>query len=410
MANIIKSVAKSIGSSLLSYSNDSIFYPANFNDSYLQFMSENHTFKIHSIDYLITTGYQMNPVVFGIINKILLSQQNLSFIPYRNGKPYKSGQLELDQKECLAELLLTGTLVIYKKELIGFPTEHVILPRQRLTEQLIGDKFRYYYKEIGGKYTIYEEDELIFITVYKPKNTYTNFGIAPLQAAIMPLDAMKEMYTADTALLKNKGADILISSASDEAMQRIDQDTFDESMNDRIKGARKTGKAITTTKNVNVTQLGRTVKELALWDGYKIKLRDICTALQTDSAIFGDPDNKKFSNVSEADKALYTSCTIPYSNLIFKNKELTKSLGFDVWVDSSDVECLQTSQKEKQEKNKVTTDAIVNLNKDVQNGSITKEIAVRLLVNEWGYDEQEALLVIQDYKEPKNTTQDENNE
>jgi phage portal protein BeeE len=198
------------------------------------------------------------------------------------------------------------------------------------------------------------------------------------------------MYTADTSTLKNKGVDVLITNDSDVPITEDEQDGMDKSLNRRLRGARKSGGVATSTARLRVQNIGRTTKELALWDGYKIKVRDICNALQIDSSLFNDPDNKKYANVQEANKALYNDCVIPFTKLITENKELKADLGYDIYLDLSNIDCLQEAQNTRAEKAKTITEAIVGLNAQVKTSNISVEIAIKILVSEWEFDPQEA--------------------
>lgn len=406
MANIIKKALKSTASTLLRFSGEVPFYDI---DSYQSFnfqrFSSDYSFGSKSIRELFVTGYMENPTVFGIMTKIQLSSLNIKLVPYRNGKPIQSKSVNINSQKALINLLMTGTCIFYKYENIGFGYEYDVIDTVNISEEYYNGTFRYF-ETRGNERRELPYEDLTFVTIYDNPFLNTNLGISPLQVANMTLSTIREMYLADGYLLQNKGADILISSGSDEGMLRVDQDDFDKGLNDRIKGARRTGRAITTTKNVNVTQLGRTVKELALWDGHKIKARDIATALQVSTSILNDPDNKQYSNAIEGRKSLYEECTIPFMKIIFNDPKVKSMLGFDVWVDTSEIDCLQQAQKERNEKNKLITDEIILLNEKVNSGSITRDIAVMILVSEWVFDEEEA----QKYIQQPNTQEDENNE
>jgi len=357
-----------------------------------QFMLGSHTFNRKTLDYLIEYGYVQNPIVFGIINSILFKSENLKYVPYRNGKPYKSGTFNLDSKKGLFNILTTGTVVLWDRETVGFGKQLEIIDTANLQETYFRG-FKYKYLERGTWYNIPEED-LIFISFLDnpcKANGLTNFGLSPLQAAIMPVEALREMYTADTSLLKNKGAELLISSGSDMPLVEMESSTFDAQLNKRIRaGGMGIGKVLTTTAKVEVHQLGRTIKELALWDGYKVKTRDICVALNYPSTLAGDTDASTLANYEQSLKSAYTGCVIPLAKMVFGNKKVTERLGYEVFIDTSDVECLQEDQAKRAEKAKTNTDAIVNLNTQVNSGNISREIAVTILVNEWSFDEEEA--------------------
>jgi len=381
-----------------------------FTQNFWQFLTGSHSFNRKGLEYLIETGYSLNPSGFGIINKIFLSSKNIKVVPYRSGKVYKSATFDMDLSFGILNLCQCGDTIIWNKEVVGFGRKPVILNGLRIDEVSNGrGYFKYYYwKDPVTRIEIPSEDLLIipFIDMVNDGKT-TKRGISPLQAALMPIESLREMYTADTALLKNKGADIMITNGSDNVVLPYEQEDMDKDRNDRIAGAQRMGKAVTSTSKLEVHQLGRSTRELALWDGYKIKTRDLCTALQVDSSLFNDPDNKKFSNVQEADKFLYTSCIIPFCELILKNPTLIKWLGYEPWIDTNGIECLQLSQSIRFEKNQTITNVILQLNEAVKKGTISQGIAVGILNKEWGYDLVEAQAMIATPSNEPDPTQEE---
>jgi hypothetical protein len=361
---------------------------------FYEMFGQGYSYNRRPLSQALEDGMNSNPVVFGAINKIAFASNALKLLPYRSGKPIKGKTFDFDLRNGLINLISTGTLIIYESEIVGFGEyEYRIIDTLNIVEQYNKGKFEYW-EIVDGKYIKLNDDNLIFITIYKIPNLITQLGLSPLQVAGMPLESMREMYTADTYLLKNKGADGILTNDSDMLSPGVTQEEFDEELNGRIAGAKNTGRIATSTAKLKFVPMGRTAKELALWDGYKIKVRDLANALFVDSSIFNDPDNKKFSNVSEGQKALYTECVIPLVSLICMNKDLKRRLGYEIFLDTSNVECLQQSQKERFEKNNIITDVIIKLNEKVVSGSITREIAVKILNQEWNYDIEEAEEVI----------------
>ncbi len=357
---------------------------------FFQLITGSHSFHRRNLRTLVLTA-DNNPIVSGVIQKILFTQSNINFVPYKSGKPYKSAKFDFDIHKATLMLLKTGTLFIWKKKIVGFEgTELEIINTLDVTEIKKNNTFEYQLDKGTYRITIKRDDLIIIGLSDISCEKDTNFGLSPLQIALMPLESLEQMYLADTSALKNKGADVMITNDSDTPLLDSENKTFDQAINERIGGARKTGGIATSTAKLRVLNLGRTTKELALWDGYKIKLRDICNVYQVDSGQFNDPDNKKFSNVIESNKALYSDCVIPWTKLITENKELTNELGYQIYLDTSNIDCLQEAQSVRMEKNKAIMYAIFEINKMVKDGVISFEIAIRLLTSEFGYDEQEA--------------------
>lgn len=376
-------------------SGDGVAQDMPVNDFFVQTWWErltgNHSFNRKGLKYLIDTGYTMNSAGRGIIDKILLNQRNINFIPYWKGKPYKSKAFNFDVYKALKMYIMTGTCMCYKKVIVGFESELEVLNTINVTEKLYFGKLYYKVDNLDGTCLKLTEDDIIFIKFDDITACQkTNMGLSPFQSAIMAIESLKEMYTADTAMLKNKGVDGMVTNDSDEPIKGIEQAEFDRELNGRISGARRAGSVATSTKKLRFVQFGRSTKEMALWDGYKIKHRDLCTVFQVDSGQFNDPDNKKFANVIESNKALYLDCIIPFTKMITNNKEIIDFLGYEIYLDVSGIDCLQEGQQARAEKAQTTQSAIIELNSNVGNGTLTYDSAIKILVSEWGFDEQEA--------------------
>jgi hypothetical protein len=389
ISDIAKSTLKTI-TTIGTFGSNGFEVEKNGNDFFYSRWGTNHTFSRRTLKYILEIGMVQNPVVFGILNKIALTSKNIELVPYRNGKPIKTKSLDLDISLAVMNLISTGTCVIHRVKPIGFPDyEYDILDTTGIVEEYSNVGFKYSYCK-NGITTPIAVDDLLFITIYKVPYDITNLGLSPLIAATMPIEAMREMYIADASLLKNKGADGMITNDSDAPLLEDEVNGFDKDMNTRISGARNFGRIPTSTARLRFVQFGRTTKELALWEGYKIKTRDIANALMVKSEVLNDPESSTYSNVTEAQKAFYTEAVIPFVRLITDNKQLLRWLGHEIFIDTTNIECLQQSQKERFEKNKIITDAVILLNAEISKGVITKEIAVKILVQEWGYDEEEA--------------------
>lgn len=350
-----------------------------------------HSFNREGLQYLVETGYTNNPIGFGGINKILLAQRNIVFTPYWKGKPYKSKSFDFDVNYALQMLITTGTCIVYKQNIIGFGQELKVLNTLHVQEQYRSGKFQYKLNMLDGSQIGLITEDMIFIKFADISSKVpTNFGVSPLQAALMPIESLKYMYQADTASLKNSGVNGILTNDSGEILAGVESDELQAKLNKQLGGARKTGQIAASTIPLRFIQLGKTAKEFALWDGYKIKNRDFCTVLQLDSGQMNDPDNKKFSNVQESNKALYSDCVIPFTRLITENKEILDFLGYEIYLDTSNIDCLQTAQKERADKAQSVQTAVIELNSNVGSGTITYDTAIKILVSEWGFDEEEA--------------------
>jgi Phage portal protein len=347
---------------------------------------KNNTTRV-SNQFLIENAYILNPIVRGIVDNISESVNVLNFTPYWNGKPWKSKHFEINMSDSVRMLILTGSCVFYKYPKIQNETYYELLNTCNLFETKIGNTF--FYEYCGLKLN---ENDLIIISLDDLANINTRLGVSKLQSAIMPIMSLKAMYESDTALIQNQGANYIISNGTSERIIEDDQRTFDDVLNQRIGGAKNKGRIATSTAKIEVHKIGDNPKDLAVWDGYKFKIRDICLALNYPSSLAGDPDSKTYANVLESKKSLYEDCILPLCHKICK--ALEREFMYDIFIDTSNVDVLQKSQKERFEKNNILTTAVISINQSIQYGTLSKENAIQILKDIWGFDENEAILFL----------------
>lgn len=365
--------------------------------TFWQFLSGHHSFARRSLLHLVETGYSSNSDGNSVINKIVLAQKELIITPTLNGDPLDKIKIPFDVNKALLMLLTTGTVAIWKRQAIGF-ADPVFEVMNTVFLQETATKFGFKYKYIKNKFLpaidIPEED-IIFIRFLDIGRNTTNFGLSPLQVAIMPLETLTQMYKYDAATLKNGGVKGMLTNDSETPITGIDSDQMQEEANRRL-DALGAGQIAASTSKVRFLDFGKTAKDMSLWDGYSVKLRSLCNVLQVDSSLWNDPENKKFLNLNEARKTLYTGATIPYTRMIVEDPELVAAVGFDMFIDDSNIDVLQKDQAQKNENNQTRQSAIIELNEQVRSKLFTPEIAIQILVMEWGYDEDEAKAYIND--------------
>jgi hypothetical protein len=326
---------------------------------------------------LATEIYHYNPVTRGIIDSIIQASSNINYQPYINGRQLKSYSFDFNINESLKSFLLTGNVLIER-----FEGKLIILNPIQLSQDYNGNLI---YTTSKGERILKKESILII----KDDDIFTDniLGVSRFQSAIMPIEAMRSMFEANVSHLKNRGVNVIIGAGSNESIN-VEYEEFDKAINERLGGATKTGKIATTTADIKVHKLNDNFKDMALWDGFKIETRSICNALNYPSILANDTEGKTYSNYSEARKSLYVDCVIPIVSKI--TKAVQKDLGYEIFLDVSNIDVFQESYLTKAEKSKINTDAILLLNTKVKYGEITKEIAIEILVMDWGYDRNEA--------------------
>ena len=214
-------------------------------------------------------------------------------------------------------------------------------------------------------------------------------------------------------MIENRGATGMISS--DQEGYPLTEEEREE-INERFKknagGSKNYNKMLTVGSKVKYTSLGLSPKDLTLTDLDLNKLRKFCNVYGMSSQLFNDPANKTFNNLGEAKKSLYTEAAIPLAQLFVDswNEHLTPIFSekdgreYQIKLDTSQIEVLQSDQKQEAEKNKIVTESISSLASLVSKGELESAAAKNILVYSYGMSEEQANELIPD------TTTTETNE
>lgn len=372
---------------------------------------DEYNFVKVNLEELIRVSYYENPVGFGVVQKMNLANRKLDFKYISNGEESSSNP-EIDFYEATFQLLISGTCILQKLKPIGFDPVYKVLETHLWREQIQPDNT---IKDYYNGNPVNNLDDYIFIKLPNPlNNSWSKLGLSPFYSAYKPIDGLNNLYISDSSLLRNKGADIMLTNDSDTPITGVDSSQMDKELNSRISGARRNGQVATSTAKLRAIQLGRSAKDLALWEGVKFKLRDICTAYNLDSALFNDPEAKKYDNVDLADISLY-STVISYVEIITKDKNLLSWIKDDFRIDYIDisterVHSLQAREAKKVERKEKVQGCIIELNEAVNSGKISRGVALFILTDTWGLSEEEADLYISDQSKLITQSEIENNE
>jgi HK97 family phage portal protein len=165
----------------------------------------------------------------------------------------------------------------------------------------------------------------------------------------------------------------MLTNDSDIPLLATEQQKIQDDFDSRTTGAGKFGKILVSNSKLRYLEFGMSPKDLQLTGTNIDKLRTICSAYNVDSSLFNDPANKTYSNMTEAKKAFYTDCVLPWAEFIINNlnKYFAEKLKTDekVVIDKSKIEVLK-------EVNKTLSDKVVQ---ELSAGILTQEQALSIL-------------------------------
>lgn len=299
------------------------------------------SFDVSKSKGVINTGYTENGDVYAIVKKIV---DHAKYIPRELWK--KSGDewelvtegdlFELVTKRpnehqdivdfteaSITNLLTRGNTFRRGIKFPGFGEafqEILIMNNDIITIDCMLENFIYipknYKLSIDTKTLNIAPEEINHVKFYNPSQHGMNtcLGLSPLQAGLLSLVASNDNKTAQSVIVRNQGIRGMITSRGDRAQTEDQRKQIQEAADMRMMGAKKFGKALTTSANVDWIQMGMDPTQLKIIESSVMKLRDLCNLYGVDSSLYNDPANKTYNNRKEAEKAMFTNAVIPVND------------------------------------------------------------------------------------------------
>lgn len=132
------------------------------------------------------------------------------------------------------------------------------------------------------------------------------YGMAPLQAALLRVDAENEGLTLLKRMLQRGFAPGWIEAAKDS----IWEDTQVNQLKERIKYSKVAGEEL-FLENAQWHQMGFTPVDSGVTEQQILSKRDIASVFHVPSQLIGDAQTQTYSNYQEARRALYMEAVIP---------------------------------------------------------------------------------------------------
>lgn len=375
------------------------------------------TFQQFDNDKYIDEGYAKNADLYSIVRKVSSTASNIPLVLYKeNGEEKElvtNGQLyDLLQQpnrmqsinefidESLIYLLLNGNNYNVGYRGIGLDQtikEINVLPSNFVTIETgdIANVIKYYwYQEV--KNLKFEAENVMHVRYPNPAGDGTDrlYGMSPVKAGSMALQASNNLWEADASILNNKGASGILSDQSERSMTQEQATEMQAKWDSKASGANKFGKVMVSSARLNYLQMGMSPTDLRLIESGVMKLRTLCNLYSVPSQLFNDVAGTTFNNMSAAKKSLYTEAVLPNMNLwlnklcnwILPDYNKADNTTYSIELDLTSVEVLQKDQREEAEKDKVVGETIIN----ILTAPISNESKVNTLVYSIGMSEEEA--------------------
>ena len=341
-----------------------------FNHSFFNVGGE-FSYNRQNYDKIIKDSYLSNSDVYYIIKKITEIASSLPLIHVNSeeeliessdlikllNKPNKDQTRKEFLEEAVTSLLTTGNVFYHKQKSVGFKgaQELTVLTTSLMDIQTNSDwSVKSYNYNYGGKVHSYSTDEIIHVKYIDPSiyGLQTHYGLSPLQASNLTLEASNNLNVADSSLLKNKGASGILTTKGENVMTPEEGKSIQSAVTKNISGAKNFGKMPVTTVDLGFLQLGMSPSDLKILESNVQKLRTFCNVFGLDSSLFNDPANKTYNNRLEAEKAMFTNSILPTLDKVLSglNKDLLEDDNTKVIADTSKIAALQQDLKAESER------------------------------------------------------------
>lgn len=289
-------------------------------------------------------AYESNPYVYMVVNKIASTSSSLPIVNV-NGEESKIIDLlsnpntKQSQSEFLKEVeenyLLTGNCIILIDRLgFGLGEQLIVLNFGRCKPRF-NNKINtgWDYTNEHGVVVFYPNKDIIHIkmsnVVYIDKYSFET-GLSPLKASWSIVVSSNEKLKAEASIFKNKGIIGVLTNKSNKPMLKTERERLQGEFDEEVGGADKFNKIKISTSDLNYIQTGMSPTDLKLIEGLISSKRDICAIYGMPSALFNDPENSQYANMSEAKKTSYEDVYVPCLNAILE--KITMRLNRELMV------------------------------------------------------------------------------
>ena len=275
-------------------------------------------------------GYRLNDTVYSCVNLIA---QSAALVPWYVYREKSDGDVEevdrhplgewmdkpgpgLDWTEFLTQslsyYLLAGNSYIYK--LIGsfgkYGQVAVLMPQFMTPKPRKDGTIDVFEYRIAGQLITYPSDQIIHVKAFNPENQL--IGLSPIQVLCRKVDIARlgELWTV--ALLENQAQPSGgLTLGKDTHLTPDQRDKLNSELKAQFAGYENAGKPLILEGGWDWKAFSFTPKEVEFLNSKRAVMREICAAYKVAPELFGDSENKTYSNIQEARKALYQEAVIP---------------------------------------------------------------------------------------------------
>jgi HK97 family phage portal protein len=372
---------------------------------------------------VIDNGYAGNADLYSIVRKIVITSSAIPidlFIVNPDGEkelvedgelfdlmqqPNRLQTMTAFREEAMTYLLLNGNNynVGYRavgmgdaiREINVLPSNFVTIEGGTLAEPIKS----YWYQEM--KNLKFDPNDVMHVRYPNPKGEGIDrlYGLSPLEAGNNTLQSSNNTYDARGNIIKNHGISGILTNNSERSLRKEDSDELQDKWESMQTNAKKFGRTLITSAQLQFIQMGMSSKDLQLIENGVIDLRSLCNIYSVPSQLFNDVSGTTFNNMDAAKKSLYTESVLPnldlwlkdFNNWFIASWAKAENKNYCAIANLKGIEVLQKDQKVEAEKDKIKMEGISS----VLNMPSSSEAKSFLLQREYGYTEEEANIISQ---------------
>lgn len=332
-------------------------------------------------------GYQQNPIVYRCIRLISEAALSVPLLVYKGDTPVEKhpfydligypnpfeGQAEV-LDALYSYLLIAGNTFLETVLLGNKPAELYALRPDRMSIKLDnkGRPAEYVYtvnhasvsfKVPAGK----KQREILHIKLFNPLNDI--YGLSPMDPAAFSIDVFTAAGKFNKALLDNQarpsGALVVSSDKEGDASLTDDQFTrLKSELEERYSGSKNAGRPLLLEGGLDWKEMGTSPQDMEFTQGKAQSAREIALTYGVPPQLLGIPGDNTYSNLKEANVALYRQGVIPFLTRICQALSTffapTYGDDFKVWFDVNEIAGLV--QEREDTWNRINSSTVLTVN------------------------------------------------
>lgn len=280
---------------------------------------------------LARAGYKMNAPAFACVSLIARAAAGISWVVTKRGRGGEPEEVEGHPLETLLKKpneydhgfqfiekvvsfkLLAGNSYVLRQGIGASaprflyamrPDRVKVIPASPGSGMLVAG----YVYEVNGIRTEYKVEEVLHLKDFNPLDDF--YGLSRMEVAAKAIDTSNASSEWNAKLLQNDmrppGALVLAGNLTDDQREFLRRD-----LKEKYQGSQNVGMPLILEGGFDWKQIAVSPKDTDWLNADKMNLRRICSVFNVPSELLGDSENKTYSNVQEARRALYMETVLP---------------------------------------------------------------------------------------------------